>query len=157
MVNDFFKALKSIKDLKIFLKKHCHLIAYLFFGVLTTAINFVSFWLLSSFMKLDTIPATISSWIIAVIFAFITNKLWVFESKKKSAKETTRELVAFLIARIITLVAEIIIMWLMVDILKQHKLLWKLLCNVITVVLNYLFSKFFVFSKNKKSHSTFLK
>lgn len=155
MLKDLLKAFTSFKNLKSFLKKYEHLIAYLFFGVLTTLINLVSFWLLSSFTKIATVPATIIAWIIAVIFAFVTNKIWVFKSKNKTRKETTKEIINFLIARVATLFVEILIMWLMVDKFHQDKLIWKLLCNVITVVLNYLFSRLFVFknshlSKNKE-------
>ena len=149
MLKDLLKAFTSIKELKNFILKYEHLIAYLFFGVLTTLINLISFWTLSRFTVVETIPATIIAWIIAVIFAFVTNKIWVFKSKNKSRKETTKEIINFLIARIITLFVEVFIMWLMVDHLHHDKLIWKLLCNVITVVLNYLFSKLFVF---KGSH-----
>ena len=152
MLNDLIKAVTSFENLKNFLRKYEHLIAYLFFGVLTTLINLISFWLISKFTSVGTIPATIISWIIAVIFAFVTNKIWVFKSKNKSRKETTKEIINFLIARIITLFVEVFIMWLMVDHFHHDKLIWKLLCNIITVVLNYLFSKLFVF---KGSHKKF--
>lgn len=149
MLNDLIKAFTSFENLKNFLRKYEHLIAYLFFGVLTTLINLISFWLISKFTSVETIPATIISWIIAVIFAFVTNKLWVFKSTNKTKKETTKEVINFFIARLITLFAEIIIMWGMVDCFHQDKLTWKLLCNVITVVLNYVFSKLFVFKVTK--------
>lgn len=151
MLNDLIKAFTSFENLKNFLRKYEHLIAYLFFGVLTTLINLISFWLISKFTSVETIPATIISWIIAVIFAFVTNKIWVFKSKNKSRKETTKEIINFLIARIITLFVEVFIMWLMVDHFHHDKLIWKLLCNVITVVLNYLFSKLFVFKESHKN------
>ena len=149
MLRDLLKAFTSIKNLKSFLIKYEHLIAYLFFGVLTTLINLVSFWLLSSFTTIETIPATVIAWIIAVTFAFITNKIWVFKSRNKTKKETTKEIINFLIARIATLFVEVFLMWLMVDHFHHDKLIWKLLCNVITVILNYIFSKLFVF---KSSH-----
>lgn len=151
MLNDLIKAVTSFENLKNFLRKYEHLIAYLFFGVLTTLINLISFWLISKFTSVETIPATIISWIIAVIFAFVTNKIWVFKSKNKSRKETTKEIINFLIARIITLFVEVFIMWLMVDHFHHDKLIWKLLCNVITVVMNYLFSKLFVFKGSHKN------
>ena len=149
MLKDLLKAFTSIKDLKNFILKYEHFIAYLFFGGLTTLINLVSFWALSRFTAVETIPATVIAWIIAVIFAFVTNKIWVFKSKNKSRKETTKEIINFLIARIITLFVEVFIKWLMVDHFHHDKLIWKLLCNVITVVLNYLFSKLFVFKGSR--------
>ena len=149
MLKDLLNAFISFKNLKSFFKKYEHLIAYLFFGFLTTLINLVSFWLLSSFTKIATIPATVTSWIITVAFSFIKNKILVFKSKNKTKKETTKEIINFLIARVATLFVEVFLMWLMVDQLHHDKLIWKLLCNVITVVLNYLFSRLFVF---KNSH-----
>ena len=133
MFKDLKKALTSIKEFKIFLKKYSEVIAYLF----------------SSVFNLETIAATVAAWIIAVAFAFITNKIWVFKSKTKTNQETTKEAVMFVIARLITLGIEVFLMWHMVDNFKQDKLIWKLLCNIITVILNYLFSKLIVFKEKK--------
>lgn len=149
MFKDLKKALTSIKEFKIFLKKYSEVISYLFFGVLTTLINLATFWILSTVFNLETIAATVAAWIIAVAFAFITNKIWVFKSKTKTNQETTKEAVMFVIARLITLGIEVFLMWLMVDNFKQDKLIWKLLCNIITVILNYLFSKLIVFKEKK--------
>lgn len=149
MFKDLKKALTSIKKFKIFLKKYAEVISYIFFGVLTTLINLATFWILSIVFNLETIAATVAAWIIAVAFAFITNKIWVFKSKTKTNQETTKEAVMFVIARLITLGIEVFLMWLMVDNFKQDKLIWKLLCNIITVILNYLFSKLIVFKEKK--------
>ena len=153
MFKDLKKALTSIKEFKIFLKKYSEVISYLFFGVLTTLINLATFWILSTVFNLETIAATVAAWIIAVAFAFITNKIWVFKSKTKNNQETTKEAVMFVIARLITLGIEVFLMWLMVDNFKQDKLIWKLLCNIITVILNYLFSKLIVFKERRTKES----
>ena len=153
MFKDLKKALTSIKEFKIFLKKYSEVISYLFFGVLTTLINLATFWILSTVFNLETIAATVAAWIIAVTFAFITNKIWVFKSKTKTNQETTKEAIMFVIARLITLGIEVFLMWLMVDNFKQDKLIWKLLCNIITVILNYLFSKLIVFKEKRTKES----
>ena len=153
MFKDLKKALTSIKEFKIFLKKYSEVISYLYFGVLTTLINLATFWILSTVFNLETIAATVAAWIIAVAFAFITNKIWVFKSKTKTNQETTKEAIMFVIARLITLGIEVFLMWLMVDNFKQDKLIWKLLCNIITVILNYLFSKLIVFKERKTKES----
>ena len=153
MFKDLKKALTSIKEFKIFFKKYAEVISYLFFGVLTTLINLATFWILSTVFNLETIAATVAAWIIAVAFAFITNKIWVFKSKTKTNQETTKEAVMFVIARLITLGIEVFLMWLMVDNFKQDKLIWKLLCNIITVILNYLFSKLIVFKERRTKES----
>lgn len=149
MFKDLKKVLTSFKESKVFLKKYSEVIAYLFFGVLTTLINLATFWFLSTIFNLETITATVAAWIIAVTFAFVTNKIWVFKSKTKTNQETTKEAVMFVIARLITLGIEVFLMWLMVDNFKQDKLILKLLCNIITVILNYLFSKLIVFKEKK--------
>ena len=153
MFKDLKKALTSIKEFKIFLKKYSEVISYLIFGVLTTLINLATFWILSTVFNLETIAATVAAWIIAVAFAFITNKIWVFKSKTKTNQETTKEAIMFVIARLITLGIEVFLMWLMVDNFKQDKLIWKLLCNIITVILNYLFSKLIVFKERRTKES----
>ena len=153
MFKDLKKALTSIKEFKILLKKYSEVISYLFFGVLTTLINLATFWILSTVFNLETIAATVAAWIIAVAFAFITNKIWVFKSKTKTNQETTKEAIMFVIARLITLGIEVFLMWLMVDNFKQDKLIWKLLCNIITVILNYLFSKLIVFKEKRTKES----
>ena len=81
MLNDLKKALTSVKEFKAFLKKYSEVITYLFFGAMTTLINLASFWTLSTVFHLETITATVIAWVIAVIFAFVTNKIWVFKSK----------------------------------------------------------------------------
>ena len=116
---------------------------------MTTLINLVSFWTLSTVFHLETITATVIAWVIAVIFAFVTNKIWVFKSKSKNTQETTKEAVTFMIVRLVTLGVEVFLMWLMVDNFKQDKLIWKLLCSVVTTVLNYIFSKLIVFKEKK--------
>ena len=153
MFKDLKKALTSIKEFKIFFKKYSEVISYLIFGVLTTLINLATFWILSTVFNLETIAATVAAWIIAVTFAFITNKIWVFKSKTKTNQETTKEAIMFVIARLITLCIEVFLMWLMVDNFKQDKLIWKLLCNIITVILNYLFSKLIVFKERRIKES----
>ena len=130
--------------------RYKELFFYAVFGVGATVINIVSYRVLANtFGKKYFLIANIIAWILAFIFAFITNKIWVFKSKNKTKKETTKEIINFLIARVATLFVEVFLMWLMVDQLHHDKLIWKLLCNVITVVLNYLFSRLFVF---KNSH-----
>lgn len=151
MLKEFLVALKSIQALKAFFKKYQRLIAYLIFGALTTLVNLVSFYLLDKIFLFATIPATIISWLFAIIFAFITNKFWVFKSKANTFKSVIRELISFFLARLTTLGSEVLIMWIMVDLFQQESLIWKLICNIITIILNYLFSVLFVFKGKDKT------
>lgn len=130
-----------IKDL---LKKYKGVILYLIFGVMTTGINVISYHIAYENLHIDNVPSTLIAWVIAVLFAFITNKLFVFESKKKD-KEALREAVSFIMCRIGTGVIEVGMMWIFVDLLKFNGTVMKLFTNVIIIVINYIASKFLVF------------
>ncbi len=128
-------------------KKYKEVILYLIFGVLTTALNIIVFWVFNDLLTIDYKISNVIAWIIAVIFAFVTNKLIVFESKNKSKEETTREAISFFIARVISLVADMIMMIVMIDIIKMNSIISKIISNVVVVIINYIFSKFIVFKK----------
>ncbi len=131
------KALKIYKDYKM-------PILYIFFGGLTTLINIAVYSLFYYFVKIGNIPSNIVAWILAVFFAFVTNKLYVFESKSGSV---WYELATFLVCRAGTGLLDLGIMYLSVDVLKLNELIMKILSNVIVIVLNYVFSKLIIFKK----------
>ena len=76
------------------LRKNKQLLLYLFFGICTTAINTICYWLLYDVLPFGNLLSTILAWLAAVIFAFITNKLFVFESKRTSTQECINEVVS---------------------------------------------------------------
>lgn len=126
---------------------------YLIIGVLTTLVNLISKWILL-FTILDATNAKelqisiIISWIIAVAFAYITNRKIVFESKNKNI---VSELIKFVGARIATLFVEMGYMWFFVTFLKLNSdlyvMVWTITCQALIIILNYIFSKLFVFKK----------
>ncbi len=125
---------------------------YLFFGVLTTAVSFISAGIAknlleSAGMGKDAVSnlSTFISWICAVTFAYVTNRLWVFESKAKGAKEITAEAASFYGGRVFTLLAEMAIMWLGYSLIGINYWVTKIAANVIVLILNYVISKLFVF------------
>lgn len=128
-------------------KKYKEVILYLVFGVLSTVINIVSFWLFNDIGHIDYKISNIIAWALAVIFAFITNKVLVFESTNKNKQENTKEALSFLIARLFSLVVDMIIMIVMIDMLKLGNILSKVVANVVVVIINYIFSKFIIFKK----------
>jgi putative flippase GtrA len=89
----------------------------------------------------------ILAWIGAVLFAYVTNRTWVFRSEASGGAAVAREIVTFAGARVFTLVMEIAILWFSVDYLGFPNLLMKILCGVLVVVLNYVFSKLWIFKK----------
>ena len=128
-------------------KKYKELILYLVFGVLTTIVNIVSFWLCNDILGVEYKICNIVAWILSVVFAFITNKTIVFESKNKSKENTTKEAISFFVSRLFSLAIDMVLMILMIDILKMNSLVAKIISNVVVVIINYVFSKFIVFRK----------
>ena len=130
------------------------IIAYLFFGVLTTLINWGSYFLCYNIVQIPNVPSTIIAWILAVAFAFITNKIWVFGSKSFNGKVLLYEIWTFLAARLITGILDVVIMYFAVDVFAMNSTVWKLISNIIVIVLNYIFSRLIIFKKENsdKSH-----
>jgi len=140
------KELKN-KGLKIY-NQYKMPILYIFFGGLTTLINIVAYFVAYNICKISNVPSTVIAWILSVIFAFITNKLYVFESKSKSL---LYEISTFFACRLGTGILDVAIMYVSVDILFFNALIMKILSNVLVIVLNYIFSKLIIFNKNPTS------
>lgn len=130
-------------------QKHKQIILYLFFGICTTAINTICYGVLHELLCVDNIPSTILAWLAAVIFAFITNKMFVFKSKRLRTSERLKELTSFFGCRIMTGILDVVIMAVAVDYLKWNSLIWKLISNIVVTAINYLASKFMIFKNNK--------
>lgn len=128
-------------------KKHKEVILYLIFGALTTIVNIISFWLCNDILSVEYKISNIVAWSLSVVFAFITNKTIVFESKNKNKEETTKEAISFIVSRVFSLVVDMVFMIVMVDILKINSLVSKIISNIVVVIINYIFSKFIVFRK----------
>ena len=130
--------------------QNCHLlksILYGIFGVLTTVINIVSYSLLFEVFGISNVVSNIIAWILSVLFAFITNKLWVFDSKSLEFKLFLKELGNFTVCRLATGVLDLGIMFVGVDLLKGPAIILKVISNIIVIILNYVMSKLFVFKK----------
>lgn len=150
----------KIKDLII---KYKEILLYLIFGVLTTLVNLFTFWAFTKiFGEGLYLLNNAIAWVAGVVFAFVTNKLFVFDSKSWSAKIAGREFTEFVGARLFSFGVEEGGMWLFIDILgfgeKSLTVLGitvtgqisaKILLAVIVVILNYFFSKFIIFKKSK--------
>lgn len=137
--------------LKNLYKKYKEIINYLIIGVLTTVVSLVTFYIvrilfLTNDTQLDIQISNIISWFFAVLFAFITNKKYVFESKKKG-KENLAEMIKFYLSRISTLLIDMGVMWLLTAPLNINDKISKILVQFIIVILNYVLSKIFVFKK----------
>lgn len=136
--------IKLIRELLI---KYKELIRYGICGLITTAINVAAFHVCYEICDIPLFVSNTIAWILAFIFAFISNKLWVFESKAWIGKKAVTEMVGFLIARLATLILDSFLMWLMVDIIILNGTLSKITSNIITIIINYLASKFLIFKR----------
>ena len=124
-------------------------ITYIVFGVLTTAVNYVTYYLLYKFTALDAIIYNNIAWAVSVLFAFITNKLFVFESKSWKFPTVLKEFFPFVGARILSLLLEEAFLLLTVKVIGMHELIAKIIISVVVVIVNYFASKFIIF-RNKK-------
>ena len=129
------------------LKRYKSFIMYGVFGVLTTIVNLVAYNLCYYKVELNNTLSNIIAWIFAVAFAYITNKIWVFESKSWNMSVLRREITAFISCRLATGIMDLIIMYVCVDVLGWHAMLMKLLSNILVIILNYVFSKLVIFKK----------
>lgn len=129
------------------LKKYKESIMYLIFGILTVIINISSYIFITRILKLEILTANIIAWIIAVIFAYITNKLYVFQSKTTTNKELIKEFSSFVSCRVLSLLLEMILMYIMIDIMFINDFIVKIFTNIIVIVLNYILSKIIIFKK----------
>lgn len=126
-------------------KKYKDIIPYGIFGVLTTAVNIVAYWVLAHPVDLPTMPSTILAWVAAVSFAYLTNRKWVFHSKAHTGSEITKEMTVFFACRLATGVVDWACMYIFVDVLAWNDILVKFAANVLVVILNYVASKLFIF------------
>ena len=131
------------------LKKYEELLKYLFIGGCTTVVSLASYFVFANVTEMHYQAANVLSWVLAVAFAYVTNKTFVFRSKYDGVKNTLLELGSFVSFRIASLAAEIISMNFFVHICKMDDNIVKLMNQVIVTVLNYVFSKFFIFQDKK--------
>ena len=122
-------------------------IIYIVFGVLTTVVNFIAFYLFNDLMHIHYLWANALAWVVAVAFAFLTNKPFVFKSHDWSLKTVVPELTKFLGCRIGSGVMETVIIFLAVDLLRFDGNVMKLFTSVLVVIVNYVGSKLLVFTK----------
>ena len=125
-------------------------IRYLFFGGLTTLVNIVVFGILEGPLGIDYKISNFFSVAIAIWFAFVVNKLYVFQSKSKTFGDTVQEFIKFVLGRLVTMVVEVGGVPFCVELLGQPKMVAKIETQVIVVIVNYFISKLFVFKSGSE-------
>lgn len=135
--------------LKRLFDKYKDIIPYGIFGVCTTLVNMGIYWLCAHALKLAVLPSTLIAWFIAVLFAYLTNRKWVFHSQAVTRQEITREIISFYSCRIATGVVDWACMYIFVDLLLLNDLVIKFTANILVIILNYVASKLLIFKKKQ--------
>ena len=139
--------LKDIKELYIEFKE---IINYVIFGGLAMLVHFVSYFIFARVYHIDEVISSGLSWFCSVLFAYVTNKIFVFDSKTNGKKEVIKECISFFLARIVSgILCDVGTFALMVDVLHINDIVSKVVTQVMVVIMNYVFSKFIVFKKEK--------
>ena len=148
MKKDIFDRIMEWKFLRVFnpfYKKYKEVLLYLFFGGLTTVISIGSYAFFNIGMHIDPMIANIFSWILAVLFAYVTNRIWVFTNVANDLKGIVQEIISFFGGRVATLLMEEGILYIGIKLLGMNSILIKVLAQVLVVIANYIISKLFVF------------
>ena len=144
-----------MKKLIEFCKKHIEIISYVFFGALTTLVNFAVYTVAVELLLWSVTVSNAVSWVIAVSFAFAVNKLFVFKSRRKTVWGTVLEAFGFLSSRVASGLIEVFLPALLIkigldgDVFGIDGMVAKLIVNVIVIVFNYVAGKLIVFRKGK--------
>ena len=145
-----------VKEVKTVIKKLWKLvvnretITYGIAGVSTTIVNFIAYHLFCNIIGIPNLIANAIAWVIAVSFAYVVNARWVFQDKQEDAAGESKKIVKFFSARLVTFGVEELGMFLLVDLMHGPNLLMKAIVAVLVIILNYIFSKLFVFTKKNK-------
>ena len=151
-IEEFFLKIAEkigLKKLVDWYRAHREGMRYLVFGALSTIVNIVVFVICARIANLSAAVSNTIAWIVAVLFAYVTNKIYVFNSKTTGVKNLVREILSFFGARIATLVLETAFLWVVIDKLGFNEIFMKIISNIIVIILNFIFSKIFIFKKDK--------
>ena len=150
---DSLRRVKGLGKALDLLKAHREVILYLIFGGLTTLVSIASFWLGHDALGLNEHVSNVISWILAVTFAFLTNRRWVWPQERMPLGALLRQAASFYAGRLFTLIVEEVILYVFVTRLQWHALAVKTAAQVVVIVMNYVISKLVVFRKNPGSRA----
>ena len=150
-----------IDAIRALLRRHREIVSYIFWGVMTTLVNYASYLLLTEGLHIHYLTSNVIAWAVSVLFAYFVNKLFVFASRDWAWRVALRELWQMAASRLFTLGLEMAILWFFVDLLRFGGLAFglpggavlhgdaavKLAANVVVVIVNYVLSKFIIFKK----------
>ena len=131
-------------------QKYREVIRYVFFGGLTTVVNYAVYLAATRLCSLDELTSTVISFVLSVLFAYVTNRIWVFESRAAGFSAVAREIAAFFGGRIFSGALDLLITFIFITWLGWYDLLVKIASNVLIIVLNYIISKWIVFRNREE-------
>lgn len=141
----------NINTIKGLYLEYKEIINYLIFGVLSTVVNFASYFIFAKLFHIDEVVSSGLSWFCAVLFAYITNKIFVFESKTKTVKEFIKEMISFFACRVLSgILCDVGTFALMVKVLNINDIIAKIVTQIMVVILNYVLSKLVIFKKKSE-------
>ena len=129
--------------------RYKELLLYVIFGGLTTLVNILTYLLCTKLLHVALVPANLTAWILSVLFAYVTNKLFVFESKAWSGRLLLREFVSFVGARIVSGLFDMAFLYVTVEYFHIWDVPMKIVSNILVIVMNFVFSKLIVFRKKE--------
>lgn len=138
-----------MKDILKKYSKYKDVVLYLFFGACTTLVNIVVYWMCAHPLHITTMISTIIAWILAVLFAYLTNRKWVFHSEANTKKEIISEIISFFSCRLATGVIDWACMLVFVQLFGMNDIIIKTFANILVIILNYVASKLVIFKKCK--------
>ena len=130
-------------------KDHKEIVLYALFGALTTASNILVYWFMARLVRTDTMVSAVVAWAVAVLFAYVTNRKWVFYSGASAKSGIAKELISFFACRLATGMVDWGLMLICVDFLLWNDMAVKIVANIIVIVLNYFFSKIVIFREGR--------
>lgn len=137
--------MKKLKELYL---KYKEIINYIIFGGLTTITNFVVYFICTKLFSIDEVISNGIAWFLSVLFAYVTNKIFVFESKKSGFKEIIVEMSSFFLARVLSgICCDVGTFALMVKVFAINDVVAKIVTQIMVIVMNYVLSKLVIFKK----------
>lgn len=133
-------------------QKYKEIINYIVFGGLTTLVNVIVYFIFSRLFNIDEIISNVTAWILSVLFAYVTNKIFVFESKTKNIKQIIKEIVSFFGCRLLSGGIDIGVFAVMVKCLQMNDGISKVITQVLVIIVNYIFSKLIVFRNREENN-----
>ena len=130
--------------MKNIIQKNKEIIMYLVFGLLTTVVNIVVYYIFSNLLHMNYLFSNAMAWFLSVLFAYVTNRKYVFDSKNN---QIIKEAISFFCSRLATGIMDMMLMWFLVNFNIVNDVVAKVVVNVIVVILNYILSKLVVFKK----------